>query len=153
MVATTFITDIVTNEAKKIVSFTGDQIKKTSKFQESMKLFNDLCEEGENNEELKDLKLETLNVARRMLDQQKASEKEFDSSELLNLFNYELLHLKQHTSFCERNLSSSEVSVLSEAVGIALRKQIFVKAFQINQTNNKKFLLENNEERQLALPQ
>ena len=148
--ATAFITDIVTNEARKIVSFTGDQIKKTSKFQESMKLFNDLCEEGENNEELKDLKLETLKVARRMLDQQKASDQEFDSSELLNLFNYELLNLKQHTSFCERNLSSSEVSVLSEAVGIVLRKEIFVKAFKINHTNNKKLLQENNEERQLS---
>ena len=148
--ATTFITDIVTNEARKIVSFTGDQIKKTSKFQESMKLFNDLCEEGENNEELKDLKLETLKVARRMLDQQKASDQESDSTELLNLFNYELLHLKQHTSFCERNLSSSEVKVLSDAVGIAIKKEIFVKAFQINHTNNKKFLLENNEERQLC---
>ena len=148
--ATTFITDIVTNEARKIVSFTGDQIKKTSKFQESMKLFNDLCEEGENNKELKDLKLETLKFARRMLDQQKASDQEFDSSELLNLFNYELLRLKQHTSFCERNLSSSEASVLSEAIDIALRKEIFVKAFQINHTNIKTFLLENNEERQLS---
>ena len=148
--ATAFITDIVTNEARKIVSFTGDQIKKTSKFQESMKLFNDLCEEGKNNEELKELKLETLKVARRMLDQQKASDQEFDSSELLNLFNYELLNLKQHTSFCERNLSSSEVSVLSEAVGIVLRKEIFVKAFKINHTNNKKLLQENNEERQLS---
>ena len=85
--ATTFIADMVTNEARKIVNFTGDQIKRTSKFQESMKYFDELCEECEEINQLKELKFDLLKVAHKILSHPEEEEMTLDFSELLNQFN------------------------------------------------------------------
>ena len=142
--ATTFITDMVTNEARKIVSFTGDQIKKTSKFQESMKYFDELCEECEEINQLKELKYDLLKVAQRILSHPEEKEMTLSFSELLNQFNSGLLYLKQQVSFCEGHLSTSEISVFSDVVSLSITKRFYIQIFENTGNAKKQFFLDEN---------
>ena len=143
--ATTFITDIVTNEAKKIVNYTGDQIRKTSRFQESMKYFDDLCDEIEENRELRELKLDILKDAQMILNHSGTEDMAFDFSELFKHFICGLLDLKQHVSFFERNMSSSEISTFSDVVSLGLTKCYYVKSFRKPYNEEQPFFLNCNE--------
>ena len=127
--ASAFIADVVQTETRKIIKITGDQIKNNSKYQESVKYFDEFCNDFEQNIELRKLKSDVFEKAHFLLSHRG---KQYRSKNMPNQFSecvIGLLKLKQNPDFYDSNVTTQEVLLLQELIRFSLEESIFFKAF------------------------
>ena len=127
--ATAFIADTVVNETRKMIKITGEQIKKTSKYQDSVNFFDDLCDDYERNSELRDVKVKILNNSYNILSCRYKDFRKRDAPELFDQFICGLINLKRDTMFYETYVSAQEMASFRDTIKFSFEESIHSKSF------------------------
>ena len=127
--ATAILADVVVNETRKIIKITGDQIKKSAKYKESIKLFDELNDDYEQQIGLRNTKLKVLTKAHIILSY---AEKDYRSKNLPELFIEfisGLLSIRENFMFFESNVSLEELAIFRRTITFSFEESIFSNCF------------------------
>ena len=125
LTATTLV-NVVANETQKIVKLTTDQLKKTSKYQDSVRFFDDLRTDFSRILELKEFKAKSLMKAEFILSYK---DKDYRPKELPGMFGQFvclLLDLKSDLDLYESSVTSQEAKTYKETIIFSLRESLHV---------------------------
>ena len=125
LTATTLV-NVVANETQKIVKLTTDQLKKTSKYQESVRFLDDLRTDLGKMLELKEIKAKSLMKAEFILSYK---DKDYRPKELPGIFGQFvclLVDLKSDLDLYESSVTSQEAKTYQETIIFSLRESLHV---------------------------